>query len=278
MNAGRDDVKRLTDREVEDIARAFVAARREARVLDAFPGPLPATLYDAYRVQEAQIALDGRRIVGWKVAMIRADLRAALGAERICGPIFEGLVAELPAGGRVEVGVHAGGFAALEAEFTARFAEDLLPGPDGFEPSGVAAALASLHAGAEIASSPLASLNDIGPLAVVCDRGNNAGGLVGPVLPDWRTADPATQTSEMIIDGISVGRGSAASVPGGPLGALVYLADNLAGRGRRLRAGDVVLTGMTTGVHSVVPGALGRIEFGGVDACEMRVVAVKPAA
>jgi 2-keto-4-pentenoate hydratase len=269
-----NDVKRLTDREVDDIARAFVTARHEARVLEAFPGPLPATLDDAYRVQDAQIALDGRRVVGWKVAMIRADLRAGLGAERICGPIFDGLVADLPAGGAADVAVHDGGFAALEAEFVARFAADLAPGPDGFDEARIAAALASLHAGAEVASSPLPPINEIGPLAVVCDRGNNAGAVVGPVLADWRTADPAALTSEMLVDGVSVGRGSAASVPGGPLGALAFLADNLAKRGHRLRAGDVVLTGMTTGIHIVVPGSLGRIVFGGVAACEMRVVAV----
>ncbi len=271
---GENDVKRLTDREVEVIADAFVSARREARVLDRFPGDLPATLDDAYRVQEAQIALDGRPVVGWKVAMIRPDLRAALGAERICGPIFAGLVADLPEGGAADVAVHDGGFAALEAEFVARFAADLEPGPDGFDDARIASALASLHAGAEVASSPLPPINEIGPIAVVCDRGNNAGAVVGPTLPDWRTADPATLTSEMLVDGVSVGRGSAASVPGGPIGALAFLADNLAKRGRKLRAGDVVLTGMTTGIHIVVPGSSGRIVFGGVAACDMRVVAV----
>ncbi|MBP0651976.1 hypothetical protein J8J40_33435, partial [Mycobacterium tuberculosis] len=80
--------------------------------------------------------------------------------------------------------VYVNGFAALEAEFAARFATDLKPGPNGFTPDVILAALAGLHAGAEIASSPLPTLNDIGPLAVVSDHGNNAGAVVGPELPN----------------------------------------------------------------------------------------------
>jgi 2-keto-4-pentenoate hydratase len=251
-----------------------VGARRGAEVLDAFPCRLPETLADAYRVQERTIALVGRRVIGWKVAMIRPDLRAALGADRICGPIFEGLVHVLPEGGETEVAVHAHGFAALEAEFVARFATDLVAGPDGFAAERITAALAAVHAGSEIASSPLASLNEIGPIAVVCDRGNNAGAVVGPELPGWRTAPLDALTSKMLIDGVVVGEGSAASVPGGPIGAVKYLAEHLASRGRRLRQGDVVLTGMTTGIHVVVPGSCGEIAFGGVPSCRMRVAAV----
>ena len=267
---------RLTDAEVEAIATSFLAARRGARVLHSFPGRLPETLSDGYRVQERTSALDGRPIIGWKVAMIRPDLRAALGSDRICGPIFAGPVHHLPFGGAATVGIHAGGFAAIEAEFAAVFAQDLEPGIDGFTTEAIADALSGLHAGAEIASSPLPTLNDIGPLAVICDQGNNSGGVVGPELARWRTAAPASLTSKVFIDGGIVGEGSAAAVPGGPLGALQFLAEHLAGRGRRLKAGDIVLTGMTTGAHNVVPGSTGRIQFSGVADCDLQVIAFGP--
>ncbi|TBW37017.1 2-keto-4-pentenoate hydratase [Siculibacillus lacustris] len=265
----------LSQPDIDAIAAAFVAARREARILDAFPGPLPTSLADAYRVQERAIALGGRRLAGWKVAMIRPDLRANLGADRICGPIYADVVHDLPQGGGATVTVYDGGFAALEAEFAARFARDLEPGPDGFDDATILAALASLHAGSEVASSPLPTLNDIGPVAVVCDHGNNAGAVVGPELPGWRTTAPAAFASKMLVDGVVEGEGSAASVPGGPLGALRFLAEQLATRGRHLAAGDVVLTGMTTGIHTVRPGSHGRIVFSGVSDCDIAVVAVE---
>lgn len=259
-----------------EIADAFVTARHQVRSLGAFPGRLPKSLEDAYRVQEKAISLDGRRIVGWKVAMIRADLRATLGADRLCGPIFEGTVYDCREADRANVVVHAEGFAALEAEFVARFTSDLLPGPDGFTEAVIVAAMSGLHAGAEVASSPLPTLNDLGPTAVVSDQGNNAGAVIGPALSGWRDATLASLTSEMLIDGISAGRGSAASVPGGPLAALVFLANALKARGRKLSAGDIVLTGMTTGIHPVVPGSQGRIVFRENVRCDLAVRAIGP--
>ncbi|MCE1238148.1 MAG: hypothetical protein LWW93_17500 [Hyphomicrobiales bacterium] len=259
---------------VEAIARAFVEARAAAQPLDRFPGELPKTPAEAVRVQERALALGDRRIAGWKVAMVRADLRAPLGVERLAGPIFSDAVHDLPAGGVARVRVYDRGFAALEAEFVARFARDLEPGPNGFDDATILAALEGIHAGAEVASSPLAILNDLGPTAVICDHGNNAGVVVGPVLPGWR--DPAgfaATPSRMFVDGAIAGDGGAASVPGGPLASLRWLAGHLEERGRRLCAGDVVATGMTTGIHLVRPGSTGRIVFGEVAPCDIAVTA-----
>ena len=258
---------------LDAIAEAFVAARRQARPLAGFPGTLPATLAEAYRVQERAIALGGRRVRGWKVAMIRPDLRPAAGADRLAGPVYADVVHELPRGGAATVTVIDGGFAALEAEFVARFARDLVAGPDGFTPATILAALGALHAGSEVASSPLASLNELGPVAIVCDHGNNAGAVVGPELVGWRTLPPASLASRMLIDGAVAGEGTAAAVPGGPIAALQFLAEHLATRGRRLAAGDIVLTGMTTGIHAVRPGSRGRLVFSSVPDCDIEVVA-----
>ncbi|NLH83073.1 MAG: 2-keto-4-pentenoate hydratase [Phyllobacteriaceae bacterium] len=272
-NPGRSRPVPLSDREVEAIARAFVEARAEARPLDRFPADLPTTLEDAIRVQERALELDGRRPAGWKVAMIRADLRAGLGDERLAGPVFAEAIRDLPHGGMADVCVYVGGFAALEAEFVARFARDLEPGPNGFDDAAILAALSGIHAGSEVASSPLATLNDLGPTAVVCDHGNNAGVVIGPELPGWRDPAFAATPSRMRVDGAVAGEGSAASVPGGPLASLRWLAGHLARRGRRLHAGDVVATGMTTGIHLVRPGMRGRIEFADVAACDIDVTA-----
>ena len=58
-----------------DIATAFTDARRRAAPIAVYPGELPATLGDAYAVQEAAIARWPENITGWKVAGIAPDLR-----------------------------------------------------------------------------------------------------------------------------------------------------------------------------------------------------------
>lgn len=267
---------RLSKSEIETIARAFVDARCEARILDAFPLRLPEALEDAIAVQEQALALTGETVAGWKVAMIAPHLRDVLGHQRLAGPIDRRRVHRLPAGGAVDVAVFDGGRAVLEAEFVVVLGDDLLPGPDGFTPERVLAAVASINAGVEVASSPLPSLDDIGPLAVTSDRGNNSGVVVGPQIDGWRDRPLEDMMSRMFVDGVLAGEGSAARVPGGPLGATLWLAGHLATRGRTLRAGDVVSTGMTTGAHVVRPGMIGRIEFSGAAPCDLRVEAVAP--
>src|SRR3546814_17215841 len=64
---------RATD-EQQKVARAFVSARAEKTPLTVYPGPMPRTMADAYAIQDAAIALNGRRIGGGKVGRVGPGL------------------------------------------------------------------------------------------------------------------------------------------------------------------------------------------------------------
>lgn len=251
-------------------AEEFVAARREARALAGFPGVLPDSLSAAYAVQEEVLRLTPRRLAGWKVAGIPPAFRERYDAPRLVGPVFADAVQQVEDGGSVEVLVYRGGFAAIEAEFVVRLTADA---PEGLVAAAEIPGLATLHAGSEIASSPLASINDLGPGAVISDHGNNAGAIIGPAIPPLADGDWERLMSRTLIGGECVGEGSAARVAGGPYESVAFLIAQLASRGRRLKAGDIVLTGMTTGVHDVRIGDEARIEFPGVGGFGLRVKA-----
>ncbi|MDF2995919.1 MAG: fumarylacetoacetate hydrolase [Xanthobacteraceae bacterium] len=255
-------------------AEEFIAARREVRVLDAFPGPLPATLDDAYAVQEEVLRLTARRLAGWKVAGIPQGFRAQYDAERLVGPVFADAVQEVAKGGHATVEVHEGGFCAVEAEFVVRLLADP---PEGALSADDIAAIATLHAGSEIASSPLATINDLGPGAVISDHGNNSGAIVGPAIPRSAFDHWKALASRTYVNGELVGEGSAARVVGGPFAGAAFLAAQLATRGRRLKEGDIILTGMTTGVHPVPVGAHARFEFEGIGSFTLDVAARRAA-
>lgn len=242
------------------IAQAFVAARTDARVLPEFPGPLPADLGEAYAVQEEVLRLTRHRVAGWKVAGIPPAFRAQYVAERLVGPIFADDVQEVADGGRATVKVHIGGFCAVEAEFAVRLLEDV---PEGVDEAAVAT-IARLHVGAEIASSPFPGINDLGPGSVISDHGNQSGAIVGPEIPPAMFGRWDALVSRAFVNGELAGEGSAAKVAGGPFASVAFLARQLASRGRRLKAGDVVLTGMTTGIHPVTEGDEVRYEFPGI--------------
>jgi 2-keto-4-pentenoate hydratase len=60
--------------------------------------------------------------------------------------------------------------------------------------------------------------------------------------------------AETFIDGVSVGKGGAASIPGSPLAALAFLLGHVASRGRPLKKGMLVTTGASTGIHDIAAG------------------------
>ena len=122
----------------------------------------------------------------------------------------------------------------------------------------------------------MASINDLGPGAIIADFGNNAGLLVGPAIADWRDRPLSELRCQTRIDGKLAGNGGATQVPGGPLEALAFALNHCASRGRPLTAGQHVCTGATTGIHLVQPGQLAEVEFAGYGTVRCRVGAFAP--
>lgn len=246
--------------EARAIAEAFVAARQRGKALAAFPGAIPPTLAAACAVQEAAIALMPDRIAGWKVAGIAPEFRAALGAERLAGPVFAAQVHGTDGSAPVRFPNIRGGCAIVEAEFILRMGRDVTPDEAG-DPARLADAVAGMHAGVEIAGSPYARINADGPCVIVSDFGNNNGLIVGPEIPGWRSLPPEALAARVSVNGAVAGEGDAGRVAGGLMTALAFLVAHLATRGRILNAGDYVSTGNVTGLHAVKEGDRFTFEF-----------------
>ncbi len=261
---------------IEAISAAFVAARREGAALKDFPGLLPETLAEAYGVQDRSIAAWNDAVSGWKIGMIPPGFRSKAGAERLAGPIFARQIVEDRPGLVHAMPVFANGFAAIEAEFVFRLKsglDDALP----VTPESVSQIVAALHIGVEIASSPFAGINDLGPMSVVSDFGNNNGLIVGAEIADWQSIAPETLPARVAIGGVTVGEASAGTIPGGPLGALCFLVELCRARGVALKDGDYISTGAATGVHEASIGASAIADFGAHGQIALRLVAAEGA-
>jgi 2-keto-4-pentenoate hydratase len=265
---------RTIDSDSQAAARALVAARRAAREpTTAFP--VPASSAAAYAIQDAAIALWPLPLVGWKVGAVGEPWRSQYGIDRLAGPVFRD---GLQRAGKEEVraGVYPRGFAAVEAEFVFRIGAGVAPGRMIWTAQDAADAVASLHGGVEIASSPMATINELGPGAIIADFGNNSGLLIGPEIHDWRSRSLADLRCQTIVDGRLAGEGGAAAVPGGLLTALAFALNHCASRGRPLLEGQHVCTGATTGIHVVQPGQRAQVEFAGYGAVHCRIEALAP--
>jgi 2-keto-4-pentenoate hydratase len=258
--------------DVRDAARRFVRARLTATALPGFPGTVPHTLEAAYGCQDAAIAQWPDDLQGWKVGRILEPWLSRLGEDRLVGPIFAREVWTARAGEVVDFPVFDGGFAAVEAEFIVRLGVDAEPGRTQWTAQDAATLVGALHIGVETAGSPLATINELGPTVVVSDFGNNAGLIVGPSIANWRAFGNDQLTSETFIDDRRVGTGGAASIPGGPLAALAFALNRCARRGLPLKAGQLVSTGATTGIHDIRIGQSARVVFRGVGEIRCRAV------
>lgn len=246
-----------------DIAGSFVAARQDARALTGYPGELPPNLEASYRVQDEAIAMWPDEIAGWKIGRIAPHQVAALGAERLAGPIFKHYVWHAKPGAGVEFPVYENGFAAVEAEYVFRIGKNAPAEKLSWTRDEAIDLIDAMHVGVELAGSPLATINDLGSTVVVSDFGNNHGLILGPEIEHWRAKLEKGLTAETFIEGASVGKGSANAANDGPLDALVFLLEHLAKRGKPLKAGQLASTGAVTGVHDIRVGQHSRVSFNG---------------
>ena len=252
----------------QTIAAAFVTARSSGQSLAGFPGDtIPDDLAFSYQCQDAAIAQWKDDIVGWKVGGVPPHLWNKLGVTRVVGPIFKRALRQ------ESFPVFAGGFAAVEAEFTMVIGRDAPADQLDWTVEQARDLVGAVHLSIETAGSPLATINDLGPTVVASDFGNNAGLILGPVLPDWQSNDFEHVVSRTLIDGLEVGRGNALTLSGGPFESLRLLLENCARRGRPLKAGTLAATGAVTGVHDIRAGHTARVEFGTFGVIECRAEA-----
>lgn len=264
--------------DAQGVAAEFVKARRSAGSFTKYPGSPPPDLASAYRCQDEAIASWDDSIAGWKVGWIPEPHSIKYGATRLVGPIFRKSVQRVAPGQLADAPVFAQGFAAVEAEFVFQLAKDAPANVTEWSSETARRFVRTMYVGIEIASSPLQNINDFGAAVVASDFGNNAGLLLGAEVADWQARALETLSCETRIDGVIVGRGTAASVSGGPLAALAFALRCNAQRGRPLRAGDYISTGAATGVHPIGAGQTAEAVFTGIGSVKCRTVPMTPVA
>lgn len=260
--------------QANSIAGEFVRSRLTAVALADYPGVVPTSLAAAYACQDVAIGCWPDRICGWKVARIGGSWREKFPEERLVGPIFRRNFHEAVAGQSTACQIFNGGFAAVELEIGIFMGPAPPPDKTEWTVAEAAALVERICIGVEIASSPLATLNDLGPGAVISDFGNNWGAIAGDSIVDWRGGSRPIQC-ETFINEHSAGRASV-DFPAVPLAAFAFALGRAARRGRPLRAGAYISTGMITGVHDLRVGDRARLVVEGCGEILCHAVAATP--
>lgn len=253
--------------EQQRLADLLAAARREGRQIRGLPADLmPASNAEGYAIN-ALVAqsLDWPRL-GWKIAATTTLMQQRLRTtEPIYGITYARFAAASPA--RFH---HAELLDPLvECEFFFRLGRALPARVAPYEAGEVADAVATVHAGIEVAECrfPLDALPPVP--AILADGAASGRYVIGSEIVGWRERDLAAMSVVLEVDGAVRRTGHGADVMGHPLAPLVWLANARRVLGDGLAEGELISTGTATGMLLAKPGERMLARFGDDAAVEI---------
>lgn len=245
------------DASLAEIAQHLLAAHASGRTIPAISASRPMSLDDAYGVQalvsSARLAR-GERIAGWKLGYTSLAMRQQMGIDAPnFGPLTDAML--LPSGAFASASLIQ---PRVEPEIAVVLGSPL-EGAVGVEQ--VAAAVAHAVGCLEVVDSVFAdyrfTLEDN-----TADGSSAAQVVLGARLP--ATADALAQVEvNLRHNGEVVGAATGAAASGDPLAGVAWLVGQLARSGRRLEAGDVVITGGLCRAVPLAPGDRVSARFSG---------------
>lgn len=253
----------MPDSPAAEIAQALQNAARERKPIEPIAAMLGenAGIAAAYAVQdhitESELAR-GRRLVGRKIGLTSRAVQAQMGVDQPdYGVLFADMEyadgAELPSDLLIQPKVEAEIALVLERDLTA---------PD-VTPSEVQRAVAYALPAMEIVDSRIKDWR-IGILDTVADNASAGVYVIGSRPVALGALD--MQLCGMVMErcGAPVSFGAGAACMGNPLAAAVWLARKMAGLGRPLVAGDVILSGALGPMVPARPGDDFRVAINGL--------------
>jgi 2-keto-4-pentenoate hydratase len=222
------------------------------------------TMDDAYRIQLALIdrrVAGGERHIGWKVGLTAKAIQEQFGFHE---PVFACILETQPTGhvfGATEL-IHPG----LETELCVRLGCGL---EGNLTSEQVRAAVELIHPSFEIIETRGDPVKQMA--LVMADNGQQRSVVIGAPV---RLA-PNVELDEVIarvqLNGREVATGLGSAVLGNPLNSIKWLAGKLGQYGRRLRPGDIIMTGSFVRQFPLVPGDVAIAEFSGIGRVEVGI-------
>ncbi len=223
----------------DEAIERFVRIRRDRPAWPGVPDGLrPSSIEDGYALQAAvheRLAASGDRRAGYKIGATTPRGQQRFGiSQPVYAGIFDGTRSASLAEGLSRPLVAP----AVEIEMALVLARSIDPNAPG-DPLD---AVASYQLSCEIideryGDNPLAA----GVPSLLADDFFNAGFVLGPANPSWRRLDLRRLPATVTRDGEAFAGNTADVLPAPD--SLAWLVRSLASRGRRLEAGDIVLTG-----------------------------------
>lgn len=255
-------------------ARALFDAHQARETFADLPGDRqPRDMDEAYAIQDELVALwqeAGRGTIGgYKIGVTSPAIQAMVGLDQpIVGAVFAPTIQSSP--GTVRGAEY--GRLGIECEIAVKIGRDLPPAGAPFDRAALAEAVDACMAAFEVIDDRDADYRRLNALSLIADNSWNAGVVLGPEMREWRALDLAAVAGALTVNGEAAGEGVGGDALGHPLDSAAWLANNLAGRGRTLAAGMIVMTGSIIATKFPKPGDEARFAVAGLGEGAVRVI------
>ncbi|USG59549.1 hypothetical protein NBZ79_10145 [Sneathiella marina] len=245
----------------QELVELLVSLRRSGRQQSGLdPALIPPDNETAYRIAGAVEEKLGWQVAGWKIAATNQAMQKALRSNSpIYGRVYAPNVRTTP----ICVDVKSFCSPIPEVEFQACLGRDLPPRHKPYSSEEVAAAVASLHPGIELAECRFIHDEQFPPLSAILADGAGSGTIIyGPAIIDWREKNIAGQEVNLLCNNEKRRSGSAGKALGHPIKPLTWLANELSKTGIGMKAGQFVSTGTLTGMIRPKTGEIYEADYG----------------
>ena len=251
-------------------AEALLAAHKANVQFTALgPPDKPATISDAYDIQERYVALlraEHGNAVGYKVGLTSAAMQKFCGIDHpIAGVVLASRVHQ--SGATVRRADY--GRLGLEFEIAVRIKSDVPVSGAPVTAEMVAPHIGGVCAAIELVDDRSADYGNLDVLSLVADNSWNAGIVLSEFSAKWPDLEPALGRATK--DGAGIGEGHGRDILGHPFNSVAWLATQLNSRGVGLKAGQIVMTGAV--MKTVFPDvdASYRFDLEGIGTVEVQV-------
>ena len=229
-----------------------IAARRAAEALLAAhesnvrfeplgPPHRPATISDAYDIQDRYVAhLRNKQgdVVGYKVGRTSAPMQVFCGIDH---PIAGVVLARRVHQSGATIRRSDFGRLGLEFEIAVRIKSDVPATGTAWTAETIRRHIDGVCAAIELVDDRSADYANLDVLSLVADNSWNGGIVLSEFATRW--PDLESVLGRAAKDQVAIGEGCGRDILGHPFNSVGWLASELASRGARLKAGQVVMTG-----------------------------------
>jgi 2-keto-4-pentenoate hydratase len=229
----------------------------------------PKTIPDAYDIQDRYVALlavQHGASVGYKVGLTSAPMQAFCGIDH---PIAGVVLAKRVHQSGASVRRADFGRLGLEFEIAVRIKSDVPAAGVPYTADMIAPHISGVCAAIELVDDRSADYANLDVRALLADNSWNAGIVLSEFAAKW--PDLESVLGRASKDGVAIGEGHGRDILGHPFNSVAWLATQLASRGVRLKAGEVVMTGSVMKTIFPTDEATYRFELEGLGVVGMQV-------